>query len=121
MPSPKPELILNEQFMIDIFKKYLEELPPFQEYLDEMFNNKKMSVVARRSGSKVMQLAEVKKSLFKPSRKTDKQAKKRLLLFAQIATKTILTEIDDKKRPHTNTQRLRSLSTRGQNFRSRQN
>ena len=30
--SEKPNLILNEQFMIDIFKEYREELPPFQAY-----------------------------------------------------------------------------------------
>ena len=46
--SEKPELILNEQFMIDIFKKYREELSPFQAYWDEIFNKKQMSVVARR-------------------------------------------------------------------------
>ena len=71
--SKKPELILNEKFMIDIFKEYREELPPFQAYWDEIFNKKKISVVARRSGSKVVQLAEVKKGLFKPSRKTVKR------------------------------------------------
>ena len=38
--SEKPELILNEQFMIDIFKEYREELLPFQAYWDEMFNKK---------------------------------------------------------------------------------
>ena len=64
--SKKPELILNEQFIIDFFKEYPEEFPPFQSYWDEIFNKKQMSVVARRSGSKVMQLAEVNKSLFKP-------------------------------------------------------
>ena len=30
--SKKPKLILNEQFMIDIFKEYREELLPFQAY-----------------------------------------------------------------------------------------
>ena len=79
--SEKPELILNEQFMIDIFKEYCEELPLFQVYWDEVFNKKQMSVVARRLGSKVVQLADIKKSLFKPYRKTDKQANKRLLLL----------------------------------------
>ena len=43
--SKKPELILNEQFIINIFKEYREELPPFQAYWDEMFNKKQMSVV----------------------------------------------------------------------------
>ena len=86
----KPELILNEQFLIDIFKENSEELPPFQAYWYEMFNKKQMSVVARRLVSKVVQLAEVKKSLFKPSRKKNKQAKKRLLILAPIATRTIV-------------------------------
>ena len=45
-----------------------------------------------------MQLAEVKKSFFKPSRKTDKQAKNRLLLLAPIATRTIVKEIDNPKK-----------------------
>ena len=45
-----------------------------------------------------MQLEEVKKSLFKPSRKTEKQVKKRLLLLAPIATRTIVKEIDDPKK-----------------------
>ena len=86
--SDKPELILDEQFIIDIFKEYREELLPFQAYWDEIFNKKQMSVVDRRSGSKLMQIAEVKKILFKPSKKTDKQANKRLLLLAPISTKT---------------------------------
>ena len=79
-------------------KGYREELPPFQSYWDEMFNKKQMSVMDWRSGSKVMQLAEVKKSLFKPSRKTDKQAKKRLLILAPIATRTIVKGINDPKK-----------------------
>ena len=92
------ELILNEQFMIDIFKEYCEDLPPFQAYWDEMFNKEQMSVVARQSGLKVMQLADFKKSLFKPSRKTDKQARKRLLLLAPISTRTMVKDIEDKKK-----------------------
>ena len=71
-----------------------------------MFDKKQMSVVDQGSGSNVVQLAEVKKSLFKPPRKTDKQAKKRLLLLATISIRTLVKEIDDKKKPPTNTQRL---------------
>ena len=84
--------------MIDIFKEYRKELPPFQAYWDEMFNKKKMSVMAWRSGSKVMHLAEFKKILLMPSRKTDKQAKKCLLLLAPISTRNVVKEIDDKKK-----------------------
>ena len=93
--SEKPELILDETFMMDIFKEYRDELPPFKEYWDEMFTNKQMSVVAQRLDSKIVQCAEIKKSLFKPTRKTDKQAKQRVLQLALISTSTIVKEIDD--------------------------
>mmetsp|Transcript_29604 Transcript_29604/g.62781 ORF Transcript_29604/g.62781 Transcript_29604/m.62781 type:complete len:567 (+) Transcript_29604:520-2220(+) len=96
--SENPKLILDETFMMDIFKVYRDELPPFKEYWDEMFTKKQMSVVARRSGSKVIQFAEIKKSLFKPTRKTDKQAMKRVLELAPTATRTIVKEIDDKNK-----------------------
>ena len=46
----------------------------------------------------MVQLAEVKKIFLKPSRKTYKQAKKRILLLAQIDTRTIVKEIDDPKK-----------------------
>ena len=63
-----------------------------------MFNKKQQSVVARQLGSKVMQLAEVKNILLKPSRKIYKQAKKILLLLAPITTRTIVKETDDPKK-----------------------
>ena len=91
----KPELIHDKTFMMDIFKIYRDELPPFKEYWDEMFTKKQMSVVARKSGAKIVQFAEIKKALFKPTRKTDKQALKRMVELAPIATGTVVKEIDD--------------------------
>ena len=57
----KPELIHDKTFMMDIFKIYRDKLPPFKEYWDEMFTKKQMSVVARKSGAKIVQFAEIKK------------------------------------------------------------
>ena len=56
----------------------------------------------------MIQLAEVKKSLFKPSRKTDKQAKNRLLILAPISTRTIVKKIDNKKVTYKYTKASRS-------------
>ena len=96
--TEKPELIHDETFMMDIFKVYRDELPPFKEYWDEMFTKKQMPVVARKSGSKVVQLAEVKKALFKPTRQTDKQAVTCMLELAPIATGAVVKEIDDESK-----------------------
>ena len=91
----KPELIHDEAFMMDVFKIYRDELPPFKEYWDEIFTKKQMSVVARKSGAKIVQFAQIKKALFKPTTKTDKQALKRMVELAPIATGRVVKEIDD--------------------------
>ena len=96
--SKKPELILDEKFMMDIFKTYRNELPPFKTYWEEIFTKKRMAVVARKSGAKVVQFAQIKKDLFKPTRKTDKQARKRMIELASVATDAIVKEIDDESK-----------------------
>ena len=39
-----PKLILNQRFMMDIFKEYREELPEFKEYWEDTFKKRQMSV-----------------------------------------------------------------------------
>ena len=48
-----------------------------------MFKKKQMSVVARRSGTKVIQYARVCDELFQPMKATHKAATKRLILLAK--------------------------------------
>ncbi len=49
-----PSLILDENFMMNIFEEYQNELPPFKENWDLMYNKKKMKVVSRTDGSSVV-------------------------------------------------------------------
>ena len=63
MIAAKPSLIHNEGFMLNIFEKYRLELPPFQEYWDEMFTKKRVSVVNRKSGTKELHFDQIKKVL----------------------------------------------------------
>ena len=72
--TEKPELIHDETFMMDIFKVYRDELPPFKEYWDEMFTKKQMPVVARKSGSKVVQLAKGTIQAYKADRQASSNA-----------------------------------------------
>ena len=47
-------LILDKEFMMNIFKEYIDELPPFKKYWEFMFNKKQMDVVACKSRAKVL-------------------------------------------------------------------
>jgi predicted transcriptional regulator len=38
-------MILDENFMMNIFEEYLQALPPFKEYWDLMYSKKQMKVV----------------------------------------------------------------------------
>ena len=56
-----PRLILDEDFMMGMFDEYMYEIKPFKEYVDLLYEKKKMSlisrIVARKSKSKVVHLA----------------------------------------------------------------
>ena len=51
-----PSLILDDDFMMNIFSEYLQELPPFEEYWKLTFEKKRESqllLVATRMGLKL--------------------------------------------------------------------
>jgi hypothetical protein len=62
-----PSLILDPLFMMNIFKEYRDQLPPFH------FKKKQMKVIARQDGTKVVHFARLLKYLFNPTRRTDKE------------------------------------------------
>ena len=98
MIAGKPSLIHNETFMLDIFNEYRDELPPFQEYWDEIFTQKKISVVNRKSGTKELQFDHIRKVLWRPTQKADKQAKKQMTRITGIGCAAVVKEIDDEKK-----------------------
>jgi hypothetical protein len=56
-----PRNILDENCMMGMFSKYVEELPPLKEYWIHLFEKKRMVLVAAESGAKVPQFAELRK------------------------------------------------------------
>ena len=36
-----PEKMLDEKYMMNIFKEYIDELPPFKKYWEQTFNKNK--------------------------------------------------------------------------------
>ena len=51
-----PTKILDEDFMMSMFSKYLDTLPPFRKYWDHLIEKKQMVVVASESGAKALHL-----------------------------------------------------------------
>jgi hypothetical protein len=96
--SHKPTLILDESFMMDIFKPYRDELPPFQEYWDIIFKKKQMKVISRKDGSKVVHYARLLTCLFSPRREADLAATDRVHELGSIAASTIIRELLDQNK-----------------------
>ena len=93
--SSKPTLILDEKFMMGIFDEFSNELPPFKEYLCLLFEKKQMSVVARKSGTKVVHFDHLRRQLFSPARKTDRDTSHRVTELAKTAADAVLAELHD--------------------------
>jgi len=66
-----PINVLSEDFMMNMFIKYVDALPPFKEYWEHLYENKQMRVMAAESGATVVQFAELRKELFHPSDATN--------------------------------------------------
>ena len=66
-----PTKVLSEDFMMNMFIKYVDALPPFKEYWEHLYENKRMRVMAAESGATVLQFAELRKELFHPSDATN--------------------------------------------------
>ena len=94
----KPDLILDKDFMMNIFKEYIDELPPFKKYWDFMFNKKQMAVVSRKSGAKVLHLTKLRDELFSPKNKTNKSADDRVIELAKVGESQMVTELEDPKK-----------------------
>jgi len=93
----EPTLILDQSFMMDIFKQYREELPPFDEYWEIIFKKKQMKVISQKDGSKVVHYARLLNSLFSPQREADLATTDTVHELGSIAASTIIKELLDQK------------------------
>ncbi len=93
-----PTKILEECFMMSMFSKYIDMLPPFKKYWDHLFESKQMVVVASESGAKVLQFAELRKGLFHPSDPMNAATNNCLVQLARVAAQGILDKLHDQKK-----------------------
>jgi hypothetical protein len=93
-----PNKVLNEAFMMNMFGKYVNAIPPFKEYWEHLYEKKQMRVIAAESGATVMQFAELWKELFHPSDTTNAATNKCLVELAKVAAQGILDKLHDEKK-----------------------
>ena len=91
-----PKWFLNETFMMSLFEDIMKTLPPFQDYWDHLLKKKKMNVVSRKSGARLMGLAGAVKEMFYPKVPTNMACTVRLLQLAIVFVDTVLEEMEDK-------------------------
>ena len=72
-------LFLSEKYMMNIFSKYSNEIPPFKDYLRLMFNNRIIIAKNRTTGMRVAHLSTAKRELFNPKKKTNIKSTARML------------------------------------------
>ena len=90
-----PTKVLDEDFMMNMFGKYVTAIPPFKEYWKHLYEKKRMRVIAAESGATVMQFAELRNELFHPSDATNAATNERVVELAKVAAQGILDELHD--------------------------
>jgi hypothetical protein len=98
--STSPHLIEDENFMMNIFSEYLDEIVPFREYWEVTFEKKQMSVVARcrKDGTKVVHMARLRMELFSPASLTNIRTSEMLIVLAKTAARAIYDELRDESK-----------------------
>ena len=66
-----PSIFLSEKYMMNLCYEYSNDLPPFKEYLQLMFNNRRMMVKNSTTGMRVAHLSMEKGSCSAPRRWED--------------------------------------------------
>ena len=77
-------IFLSEKYMMNIFYKYANDLPPFKDYLQLMFNSRRMMAKNRTTGVQVAHLAMAKREMFNPNKKTNTESTSRMLDIVSV-------------------------------------
>ena len=93
-----PYLFLSEQNMMNLFYEYANELPPFKDYLQLMFNNRKMMFKNKTTGMRVAHLAMAKRYLFNPKKNTNIESTARILDIVSVGMPQMKKELIDTRK-----------------------
>ena len=90
-----PSIFLSEQYMMNLFSEYANEIQPFKDYLQLMFNDRRMMVKNRNKDMQVAHLAMAKRELFNTKKKTNINSTVRMLGIVSVGMPQMKKEIID--------------------------
>ena len=93
-----PSLFLREQYMMNLFSEYSNELPPFKDYLQLMFNNRRRMVKTITTGMRVAHLSMKKRELFNPKKKTNTESTACMLDIVSVGMTQMKKELIDTRK-----------------------
>jgi hypothetical protein len=84
--------------MMNIFEEYCNELPPFKDYGELMYDKKQMKVVCRTDGTSVVHYKRIHNNLFHPAKRSDVETTEQVIELLGVATEALLRELLDEKK-----------------------
>ena len=93
-----PKLILNEHFMMGLFKKLMRRLPPFREYWKLLWTKPKTPVVSRQSGAQLISMPEARTLIFNPVNVDDIACAPRVIELTPVLNTTLVGELTNEKK-----------------------
>ena len=91
-------LFLSEQYMMNIFSEYANEIPPFKDYLQLMFNSRSSMVKNRTTGMRVTHLDIEKREMFNPKKKANIKSTDRILEIVYVGMTKMKKELIDTRK-----------------------
>jgi len=93
-----PDIVLTESFMMSMFSKFLNELPPMKAYWDLIFKRNEVKVICRHTGAIMLRLVEVRDEAFNPTNRTNKRVSPRVITLGYTAFVAIRADMMDVKK-----------------------
>ena len=89
--NDKPELIIDEKFMMGMFDTLEKDIPEFKDYKEYLYKERKSSF-ATRTGAKFVSYQLVRKELFHPSDIDNKETTKLMPILGKITADCMIEE-----------------------------
>ena len=91
------ELFLDEEFMMSMFSEITDDIDPFQQYMEYMFEEKQSNPVggSRAADTKTLPFDELRAELFYPTRRANRQTQDTACQLGKVIAATIIVELRD--------------------------
>ena len=95
-----PSLFISEKYMMNIYSVFLDELPPFKNYWDNLFGKQKKqkTMVNKFTGLHIAHISMAVRELFRPWSKTNRESTPTMLDVAKVVLTTMKDEMLDEKK-----------------------